>query len=143
MPNRQGVKGMKRDLNKFAVDEAPAPHLVFVLALTHVLLIFDGIIFIPNVLGKSAAIGGESLHFITFATLVVSAVFTFLQTRTRRGIGSGFILFTGSYSAFLLCSIDAVTMGGLPLLASMSLLTVPVVFLYTFFIRCFSPSAWP
>ncbi|MDP3427635.1 MAG: solute carrier family 23 protein, partial [Humidesulfovibrio sp.] len=56
---------------------------------------------------------------------------------TSFGIGSGFLLFTGSYSAFVLCSVDAVKMGGLPLLASVSLLTVPLVFLYTFFIRFF------
>jgi xanthine permease XanP len=126
---------MKRNRIGVAVDEAPAFHVILVLALTHVLLIFDGIIFVPNVLGKSAGIGGDTLHFITFGTLVVSAVFTFLQSRTRSGIGSGYILFTGSYSAFLLCSVDAVKMGGLPLMAAMALLTAPVIFLYTFFIR--------
>ncbi len=128
---------MKRNRIGFAVDESPAFHATLVLALTHVLLIFDGIIFIPNVLGKSAGISGDALHFITFGTLVVSAVFTFLQSRTRLGIGSGYILFTGSYSAFLLCSIDAVGMGGLALMATMTLLTVPIIFLYTFFIRFF------
>ena len=32
-------------------------------------------------------------------TILVSALFTFLQSRTRFGIGAGFVLFTGSYSA--------------------------------------------
>jgi xanthine/uracil permease len=107
------------------------------LAFMHVLLVFDAIIFIPNVLGKTAGIPAQTLAFITFSSIIVSAVFTYLQSRTKFGIGAGFVMFTGSYSAFLLCSVDAVKMGGLPLLASMTLLTVPIVFLYTFFIRFF------
>lgn len=128
---------MKRDTLKFGVDEAPPAHMALSLAFMHVLLVFDAIIFIPNVLGKTAGVPAQSLAFMTFSTIIISAVFTYLQSRTRLGIGAGFVLFTGSYSAFLLCSVDAVKMGGLPLLASMTLLTVPVVFLYTFFIRYF------
>ncbi|MDD4730617.1 MAG: hypothetical protein PHX58_01650 [Desulfovibrio sp.] len=50
----------------------------------------------------------DQLQFITFGTLITSALFTFLQSRRKFGIGTGFILFTGSYSAFLLCSVDDV-----------------------------------
>ncbi len=107
------------------------------LAFTHVLLIFDGIIFIPNVLGKTVNMSPDTLQFVTFGSIVVAALFTFLQSGRRFGIGAGFILFTGSYSAFLVCSIDAVNMGGIKLLAAMSLITVPIIFLYTFFIRFF------
>ena len=128
---------MKRDTLLYAADETPPRHITLLMAATHVLLIFDGIIFIPNILGKTAGLPAETLHFITFATIVTAALFTFLQSRTRLGVGAGLILFSGSYSAFLICSQDAVAMGGLPLLASMSLLTVPIVFLYTFFIRHF------
>jgi NCS2 family nucleobase:cation symporter-2/xanthine permease XanP len=122
---------------KFDVSEQPSFFLTLSLALTHVLLIFDGIIFVPNVLGKTAGLDHNALRFITFATILVAALFTFLQSRRKSRIGAGFILFCGSYSAFLACSLDAVNMGGLPLLASMSLLTVPVIFLYTYFIRHF------
>jgi len=128
---------MLRDTLKFDADQTPPLHLAFCLAFMHVLLIFDAIIFIPNVLGKTAGVAPQALSFITFSTIIISALFTFLQSRTTLGIGSGFLLFSGSYSAFVLCSVDAVKMGGLPLLASVSLLTVPLVFLYTFFIRFF------
>lgn len=128
---------MKRDNLKYDVNQSPPLYMLVALAFMHVLLVFDAIIFIPNVLGKSAGISSDTLTFITFGSIIVSALFTFLQSRTRFGIGSGFLLFTGSYSAFVLCSLDAVKMGGLPLLASLSLLTVPIVFLYTFFIRFF------
>lgn len=128
---------MIRDTLKFDVGQTPPLHVAICLAFMHVLLIFDAIIFIPNVLSKTVGIDPQTLAFITFSSILVSALFTFLQSRTTLGIGAGFLLFSGSYSAFLLCSVDAVKMGGLPLLASMSLLTVPVVFLYTFFIRFF------
>lgn len=128
---------MRQDQIKYDVSETPPLLPSLFLACTHVLLIFDGIIFVPNVLGKTAGIDGASLRFITFATLLVAALFTYLQSRRGKRIGAGFILFCGSYSAFLVCTLDAVRMGGLPLLATMSLLTVPVVFLYTFFLRHF------
>ncbi|MBG0777461.1 MAG: hypothetical protein H0S85_13635 [Desulfovibrionaceae bacterium] len=128
---------MQRDALNIAVDERPSAPLAAALGLTHVLLIFDGIIFVPNVLGKTAALSSDALQFATFATLAVAALFTFLQSRRRFGLGAGFILFTGSYSAFLVCTQDAVRLGGLELLATMTLLTAPLVFLYTFFIRFF------
>ncbi len=128
---------MIRDSLKYDANQTPPTHLAFCLALMHVLIIFDAVIFIPNVLSKTVGVEPHALAFITFGSIITSAVFTFLQSRTRFGIGAGFLLFTGSYSAFMLCSIDAVQMGGLPLLATVSLLTVPVVFLYTFFIRFF------
>ena len=128
---------MLRDKLKFEVGESPPLHTSVCIAFMHVLLVFDAIIFIPNVLGKTTGMPPQTLSFITFAIIVVAALFTFLQSRVRLGVGAGFVLFTGSYSAFLLCSLDAVKMGGMPLLATMALLTAPVVFLYTFFIRFF------
>ena len=128
---------MKHDPLRHAVDETPPLGLCAALALIHVLVIFDGILFIPNVIGKTLDVPPDTLRFVVFGTLLVAAVFTFLQSRRTLGIGAGFILFTGSYSAFLVCSLDAVRMGGFATLATMSLLTVPLVFLYTFFIRFF------
>jgi len=128
---------MKREALKYDADGAPPLYMTVALAFMHVLLVFDAIIFIPNVLGKTVGLPPQALSFITFAITLVAALFTFLQSRGKFGVGAGFVLFTGSYSAFLLCSVDAVKMGGLPLMASMILLTAPVVFLYTFFIRFF------
>jgi xanthine/uracil permease len=128
---------MKRETLKYDADGAPPLYMTVALAFMHVLLVFDAIIFIPNVLGKTVGLPPQSLSFITFAITLVAALFTFLQSRGKFGVGAGFVLFTGSYSAFMLCSADAVKMGGLPLMASMILLTAPVVFLYTFFIRFF------
>jgi xanthine/uracil permease len=128
---------MIRDKLKFDAGENPPLYMTASLAFMHILLVFDAVIFIPNVIGKTTSVDPASIEFITFASVLVAALFTFLQSRTRLGIGAGYVLFCGSYSAFLVCSLDAVKMGGLPLLATMSLLTAPIVFLYTFFIRFF------
>ncbi|WP_041281464.1 hypothetical protein [Desulfocurvibacter africanus] len=128
---------MQRSKIGHDVNEAPSLGTCIALAITHVLVIFDGIIFIPNVLGKTLNVPADTLQFITFGTILIAAVFTFLQSRRRFGIGAGFILFVCSYSAFLVCSIDAVRMGGFATLATMSLLTAPIIFLYTYFIRFF------
>jgi len=128
---------MESDKLKYEVDEKAPWSLCVALAFTHVLIIFDGIVFIPNILGKSLPIAVDRLQFVTFGTILIAAVFTWLQSRRCLGIGAGFILFCGSYSAFLACSIDAVKMGGFETLGAMALVTVPVVFLYTFFIRFF------
>ncbi|XPV76630.1 MAG: uracil-xanthine permease family protein [Desulfovibrio sp.] len=126
---------MQRDQLQYDVNETPPTYICIIMAITHVLLIFDATIFIPNVLGKTVGLPQDTLQFMTFSNIILAAIFTYIQSTKKFGIGSGFILFSGSYSAFLLCSVDAVNMGGLPLLASVSLLTVPIVFLYTFFIR--------
>ena len=128
---------MNEDRLRYDVDEEPPFHLAFVLACTHVLLIFDAIIFVPNILGKVTDVPHATLRFAAFGIILIAALFTFFQSWHKRGFGAGAILFTGSYSAFLACSIDAVNMGGMELLAWMSLLSVPVVFLYTYFIRFF------
>jgi NCS2 family nucleobase:cation symporter-2/xanthine permease XanP len=128
---------MTEDRLRYDVDEEPPVHLAFVLACTHVLLIFDAIIFVPNILGKVSDVPHETLRFATFGIILIAALFTFLQSRHTYRFGAGAILFTGSYSAFLACSIDAVNMGGMGLLATMSILSVPIVFLYTYFIRFF------
>ncbi len=107
----------------------------FILGLTHVSLILDGIIFLPNMIGKATQTPAEQVAFVTFATLAVAAAGTLLQALRPGRIGCGFVLFMGSYSAFLACTLMAVEMGGLQLMATMTLLCAPVVFLYSYFLR--------
>jgi xanthine/uracil permease len=119
-----------------AVDDKPGWGLSLLLGLTHVSLIFDGIIFLPIMIGKATATPPEQVAFVTFATILVAAVGTLIQTlRVGGRIGCGYVLFMGSYSAFLACTLSAVRMGGLELMATMTLLSAPVVFFYSYFLR--------
>lgn len=128
---------MKRDGLRYDVNDVPTWGVCALMAVIHVLLIFDAIIFVPNVIGKSVTVAPDTLSFVTFGSILVAALCTWIQGRRPFGLGCGFILFSGSYSAFMVCSLDAVRMGGFATLATMALLTVPLVFLYTFFIRFF------
>lgn len=116
----------------YTAEERPAWGTTLLLALTHVALIFDAVVFIPNVLGKVTQIPPEQIRFCCFATILVSALGSFLQAYRWRWFGTGFILFMGSYSAYLSCSIDAAHQGGLPLIASLTLLSAPFVFLFSY-----------
>lgn len=119
----------------YAADDRPGWGLSFILAITHVSLIFDGIIFLPNMIGKATDTPAEQVAFITFATLVVAALGTLFQALRIGRVGCGFVLFMGSYSAFLACTLTAVKMGGLELMATMTLLSAPVVLFYSYFLR--------
>lgn len=119
----------------YAADDKPGWGLSLILGLTHVSLIFDGIIFLPNMIGKATNTPAEQVAFVTFATLIVSAIGTLFQALRVGKVGCGFVLFMGSYSAFLACTLLAVQMGGLELMATMTLLCAPVVIFYSYFLR--------
>jgi xanthine/uracil permease len=118
-----------------AADDKPGWGLSLILGITHVSLIFDGIIFLPNMIGKATDIPAGQVAFVTFATLIVAALGTFFQAVRIGRVGCGFVLFIGSYSAFLACTLMAVEMGGLELMATMTLLSAPVVLFYSYFLR--------
>ncbi len=118
-----------------AVDDKPGWGLSLLLGVTHVSLIFDGIIFLPIMIGKATATPTEQVAFVTFATILVAALGTLVQTLRVGRVGCGFVLFMGSYSAFLACTLTAVRMGGLELMATMTLLSAPVAFFYSYFLR--------
>jgi len=121
----------------YAEDEKPPLGITLLLATTHVALIFDAVVFIPNVLGKVTGATPEQIRFSCFITILVSAICSLIQVLKIGRLGTGFILFMGSYSAFLSCSIDAAKLGGLALVATMSLLSVPVVLLFSYFFKYF------
>ena len=60
-----------------AVDDKPGWGLSLLLGLTHVSLIFDGIIFLPIMIGKATPTPAEQVAFVTFATIVVAALWFF------------------------------------------------------------------
>lgn len=132
------MNGQNKSISRktaFGADDKPGWGLSFILGLVHVSLIFDGIIFLPNMIGKATSTPAEQVGFVTFATLIVAAIGTMFQALRVGKIGCGFVLFMGSYSAFLASTLMAVQMGGLELMATMTLLCAPVVIFYSYFLR--------
>lgn len=119
----------------YDVNENPPVWMSLFLGFTHVALIFDAIVFIPNIIGKTTGIPPEQVEYLAFTSIIIAAIAVLIQTLRVGSIGCGYVLFAGSYSAFLVCSLDAVNMGGLPLMAAMGILAAPMVFLYAYFLR--------
>ncbi len=56
----------KPDNILYSVSESPSLGMVILLAVTHVALIFDAVVFIPNVLGKVTGASLEQIRFSCF-----------------------------------------------------------------------------
>ena len=128
---------LSTDSLRYSETETPPLGTTLLLALTHIALIFDAVVFIPNVLGKVTGAPPDQIRFSCFVTILVSALCSLIQAVKVGRLGTGFILFMGSYSAYLACSIDAARTGGLALVGTMTILTVPTVLLFSYFFKYF------
>ena len=119
----------------YSVDENPPHWLTLLLSFQHVLLMFNGIIIVPAIIASAFDISLEQISYIIFATIIVTSVTTWIQAARLGRIGSGYVLFMGVSGTFFACTIDAIKVGGLPLVATMCLLAAPVEFLFSYFLR--------
>mgnify|MGYP001553942274 CR=1 FL=1 len=120
---------------QYEAGENPPLWAALLLGVTHVLLIFDGVVFLPNVLSRTTSLPMEQVQYVVFVTLIVCGLTSLVQVLRVGRIGCGYILFMGSYSAFLTSVTHAVDLGGLALASTMILLTAPLVLLYSYFLR--------
>jgi uracil-xanthine permease len=119
----------------YAVDEKPPLWLAFILGLQHILVIYGEIVIFPLVVGRLANAPQQHIQFACFAAAISASVCTILQTLRIRNYGSGFVIFMGSSTAYLACSVEAVKLGGFALLASISILVAPLEAIFSMFIR--------
>ena len=119
----------------YSVDENPPHWLTLVLSFQHVLLMFNGIIIVPAIITTAFDVSSEQISYIIFATIIVTSVTTYIQAVRIGRIGAGYVLFMGVSGTFFACTLDAIKVGGLPLVATMCLLAAPVEFLFSYFLR--------
>jgi NCS2 family nucleobase:cation symporter-2/xanthine permease XanP len=119
----------------YAVDERPPLWLAFVLGFQHVLVIYGEIVIFPLVVGRLANAPHQQVQFACFAAAIAAGICTVLQALRFGKYGSGFVIFMGSSTAYLSCSVEAVKLGGFPLLAAISILVAPLEAVLSFFIR--------
>ena len=119
----------------YSVDENPPHWLTFVLSFQHVLLMFNGIIIVPAIIATAFDVSMEQISYLIFATIIVTSVTTWIQAVRLGRIGSGYVLFMGVSGTFFACTLDAIAVGGLALVATMCLLAAPVEFLFSYFLR--------
>jgi NCS2 family nucleobase:cation symporter-2/xanthine permease XanP len=119
----------------YSVDEIPPHWLTLVLSFQHVLLMFNGIIIVPAIIATAFDVGPEQIAYLIFATIIVTSITTWIQAVRLGRIGSGYVLFMGVSGTFFACTLDAMAVGGLALVATMCLLAAPVEFLFSYFLR--------
>lgn len=121
----------------FGVEQKPGRALTLALALQHVLILLMGIELIPLMLAQIHDMSELELDSLTFTTMLAAATATLLQVFRFGKFGLGYTMFFGASGAYLACSHSAVNMGGVALLAGMSVLSAPVQVLYSYFFRYF------
>ena len=114
---------------RFTVDEHPPHGLALMLGLQTVALILTGIILLPIIV-LTAAGRPEGIAWAVFAALLVSGLATMLQARPVGAFGSGYPLYMGTSGAFLAVCTSAAALGGLPLLASLVIVSAAVQFFF-------------
>ena len=130
-----GLKNTNNRTLLYAVDENPPHWLTFVLSFQHVLLMFNGIIIVPAIISTAFDVRPEQIAYLIFATIIVTSVTTWIQAVRLGRIGSGYALFMGVSGTFFACTLDAIAVGGLALVATLCLLAAPVEFLFAYFLR--------
>jgi xanthine/uracil permease len=119
----------------YSVNERPPLWLAFILGLQHIVVIYGEIVIFPLVVGRLANAPEAHIQFACFAAAIAASICTILQTLRIRNFGSGFAIFMGSSTAYLACSVEAVKLGGFPLLAPISILVAPLEAMFSFFLR--------
>ena len=114
---------------KYAVNEQP-PHLLSALLGFQVIaLILSGIVLVPLIALDAAGMGDDAKAWAVFATLLDSGAVTILQAKPIGSFGAGYVLFMGTSGAFIAVSVSALNAGGLPLLATLIVVSSLLQFL--------------
>ena len=128
----------------YGVEDRPPLLTSLLLALQYVLLTIGGMMLTPVILANATGMQPAQTEFLVFSVLLVSALTTLIQVRRPAGIGSGYLMILGPSGAFIACGISAISMGGLPLLATMTILSAPleaaIAFLIRYVRRVFTPA---
>jgi len=119
----------------YSVDEMPPLWLAIVLGFQHIIVIYGEIVLFPFVVGHLAGANSEHIRFACFTAAFAAAFGTILQVIRIGRFGSGYTLFMGSSAAYLACSVEAVKLGGFPLLATLSIIVAPLEALFSYFLR--------
>ncbi len=119
----------------FAVNESPPLWMAMVLAFQHVLVMYGEVALFPGIAGKLGGAAPDHIAFATFAAIAVSGLCTLIQVVRFGKIGAGLVIFMGSSTAYLACTIQALQLGGFALVATMAILSAPVELLLSYFLK--------
>ncbi len=114
---------------RYEPDEQAPLSVCMPVAIQSVAACAAGIIAIPTVMMDSAGIAATHGIWCVFASLLVCGSMTVLLSMRWGRIGAGYPLIIGSAAPFVAISISAITAGGTPLLATLTVVAALVQYL--------------
>lgn len=104
-------------------DDHPPVAVTTGLGAQYALLSLSGMIMIPLLIFRAAGAPDALLTWAVFASIVICGLVTAVHAFPIWRIGAGYVLITGTTGTAIAVSVDAVTAGGIPLLASLMLVS--------------------
>ena len=108
----------RRDV-RYEPDESPPKLLCLALGMQHALIAVSGIVLGPTILIHAADGSDAYLMWAVCTALAICGITTAVQAVQVGRIGSGYVLLTGSSTAFLAVSVTALEQGGPGLLGTL------------------------
>ena len=102
-------------------DERPPTTLTVGLGCQYALLSLSGMIMIPLLIFRAAEAPEALLTWAVFASIVICGLITAVHAFPLWRIGAGYVLITGTTGTAIAVSVDAISEGGIALLASLVL----------------------
>ncbi|HPR16738.1 MAG TPA: solute carrier family 23 protein [Candidatus Cloacimonadota bacterium] len=118
----------------YGVNDKPPFFLNLFLGLQHAILIIPGSVLTPLIIANLIGTSAGQKHMLVFATMLISGISSFIQIKKVGRIGSGYLLFLGTSSAYMGACISAGFMGGFGLIAAMGILSAPMEVILSYFL---------
>lgn len=121
----------------YAHDENPPFRESLFSGLQMVLLVAGPIIVTPLIVTRAIGLDMETTRWVVFATIIGSALATFLQVRRVGPVGSGLLIFMGTSGSYIAVGLDAAMIGGMALVGTLAILSAPVQWLFAYYFAAF------
>ncbi|HBL23816.1 MAG TPA: xanthine permease [Deltaproteobacteria bacterium] len=106
----------------YGVDDRPPAGICMVLAIQHIFFLTSGFIVVAIVMGQIGC-SPDLIRNVVSMTMIASGIATILQALNRGPVGSGYLCTEGTDPSFLSVSVLAGTVGGLPLIFGMTIVS--------------------
>ncbi len=106
----------------YGVDDRPPAGVCVVLAIQHIFFLTGGFIVVAIVMGQMGC-SPELIRNVVCMTMIAGGIATILQALNRGPVGSGYLCTEGTDPSFLSISVLAGSVGGLPLIFGMTIVS--------------------
>lgn len=130
MTSGSGGGELAEQLDRYEPEDR-APHSVAAIAAVQAVAAMGmTTTLIPSILGRYAGLTAQEIRWLLFATLASAATIAVLQPMRIGRIGSGLVMLGGASPAFVGVASFALISGGMPLLAMLTLCSLPAVLFF-------------